>query len=147
VEHIVPKQHGGFDDPASLALACDRCNAHKGPNLTSIDPDTGAVVPLFHPRHDCWDDHFLRKYKRRSRRAGVGQISDLPWPRPRSGAVQRKTCSGLVIFIALGDSLAHGRFVLRDGCVIGVTPVGRATARLLNMNAPRRVELGRATGQ
>lgn len=47
VEHIIPKQHGGSDDPKGLALACDRCNAYKGPNLTSIDPDTGDVVPLF----------------------------------------------------------------------------------------------------
>jgi 5-methylcytosine-specific restriction endonuclease McrA len=93
VEHIVPKQHGGSGDPAGLALACDRCNVYKGPNLTSVDPDTGAVVPLFHPRKDSCDDHFMS----------------------------------------------------REGCVFGVTPVGRATVRLLNMNAPRRVELRRAT--
>src|SRR6266705_696826 len=43
VEHIVSRQHGGTDDPNGLALACDRCNAYKGPNLTSIDPDTGTV--------------------------------------------------------------------------------------------------------
>src|SRR5438094_7035068 len=28
VEHIVSRQHGGTDDPATLALACDRCNAY-----------------------------------------------------------------------------------------------------------------------
>lgn len=33
IEHITAKQHGGTDDPNSLALACDRCNAFKGPNL------------------------------------------------------------------------------------------------------------------
>ncbi|MBL8214476.1 MAG: HNH endonuclease [Bryobacterales bacterium] len=27
LEHVVAKQHGGSDDPAGLALACDRCNA------------------------------------------------------------------------------------------------------------------------
>jgi hypothetical protein len=28
-----------------------------------------------------------------------------------------------------------------DGQIVGLTPIGRATARLLNMNAARRVEL------
>jgi len=58
VEHIVAKQHGGPDDENNLALACHRCNLHKGPNLTGIDPQTGQVAPLFHPRRDRWSDHF-----------------------------------------------------------------------------------------
>jgi HNH endonuclease len=89
VEHIVSRQHGGTDDPSGLALACDRCNAYKGPNLTSIDPDTRTVAALFNPRGDPWSDHF----------------------------------------------------VVRCGYILGLTPTGRATVRLLNMNAPRRVEL------
>ena len=89
VEHIIAKQHGGGDDPAKLALACDRCNAYKGPNLASIDPDSGEIAPLFNPRQDVWQDHFA----------------------------------------------------FRGGQVVGLTPKGRATVRLLNMNAPRRVEL------
>ena len=59
VEHITAKQHGGSDDPADLALACDRCNAYKGPNLSSIDPETRNVVLLFNPRRDVWSDHFM----------------------------------------------------------------------------------------
>lgn len=58
LEHIIARQHGGSDDPSNLCLACDRCNLHKGPNLNSIDPDTGTSVPLFHPRQQKWDDHF-----------------------------------------------------------------------------------------
>jgi hypothetical protein len=58
IEHIVAKQHGGSDDDPNLALACDRCNAFKGPNLSGIDPQTGTLVPLFHPRKDRWHDHF-----------------------------------------------------------------------------------------
>jgi hypothetical protein len=58
VEHIVARQHRGPDDLANLALACNRCNAHKGPNLTGIDPVSGELVPLFHPRRDVWADHF-----------------------------------------------------------------------------------------
>jgi hypothetical protein len=41
-----------------LALACHRCNLHKGTNLSSVDPVTGDVVPLFHPRRDQWHKHF-----------------------------------------------------------------------------------------
>jgi hypothetical protein len=59
VEHILPRKHGGDDDPRNLALACDRCNAHKGSNLTGIDPNTGMIVPLFDPRLHRWEDHFV----------------------------------------------------------------------------------------
>src|SRR3954469_18300623 len=58
VEHIVAKQHGGSDDPENLAWSCDRCNAYKGPNLSSIDPVSGGIVTLFHPRQDIWQEHF-----------------------------------------------------------------------------------------
>ncbi len=34
-------------------------------------------------------------------------------------------------------------FVVREGGIVGITPTGRATARLLNMNAPRLVRLRR----
>jgi hypothetical protein len=58
IEHIVAKQHGGSDDPSNLALACGRCNLHKGPNLTGIDPLSGNIALLFHPRRDDWKLHF-----------------------------------------------------------------------------------------
>ena len=89
VEHITACQHGGGDDLDNLALACDRCNLYKGPNLTAIDPTTGNIVPLFNPRKEAWDRHF--RY---------------------SGPE-----------------------------IVGRTDIGRATVRLLNMNAPRRLRL------
>ena len=58
VEHIVARQHRGGDEPDNLALACHLCNAHKGPNLSGIDPESGETVPLFHPRRYRWDEHF-----------------------------------------------------------------------------------------
>ena len=58
VEHIIPRQHGGSDDESNLALSCPNCNRHKGPNLTGIDPDTGNIVQLFHPRREQWTEHF-----------------------------------------------------------------------------------------
>jgi hypothetical protein len=91
VEHIVARQHvdAGQDDPSGLAFACDRCNAFKGPNLSSIDPATGDKVDVFNPRTDAWPDHFA----------------------------------------------------ISNGMIVGLTPIGRATVRLLNMNHFRRVEL------
>ena len=61
IEHITARQHGGSEDAENLALACHRCNLHKGPNLSGIDPATGDVAALFHPRRDQWADHFAHR--------------------------------------------------------------------------------------
>ena len=89
IEHICASQHGGDDALDNLALACPDCNRHKGPNLSSIDPDTQQLVPLFNPRTNLWDECF-----------------DLEGP-----------------------------------VIVGLNPVGRATARLLAMNDDVRVEM------
>lgn len=91
VDHIVAKQHLDVvvDTLDTLCLACNRCNSHKGTNLSSIDPVTNEQVTLYHPRNDSWSDHFQ----------------------------------------------------IIGGEISGLTPKGRATVRLLNMNAPQRVEL------
>ena len=52
------RKHGGDDSLANLALACDRCNFSKGPNLSGIDSDTDSIEVLFNPREQHWDDHF-----------------------------------------------------------------------------------------
>ena len=58
VEHITARKHGGQHLSENLALACHRCNLHKGPDLTGLDPETGKVTRLFHPRQDRWTEHF-----------------------------------------------------------------------------------------
>lgn len=58
LDHIVARQHGGTSTEENLAVACPWCNRHKGPNLSSIDPEDGSVVSLYHPRRDRWADHF-----------------------------------------------------------------------------------------
>jgi len=64
VEHIVAKQHGGGESEDNLAFARHRCNLRKGPNLSGIDPETGALVRLFHPRRDLWNEHLqLRSFR------------------------------------------------------------------------------------
>src|SRR5262245_9946021 len=58
VEHVIARQHAGPTSADNLALACDRCNLHKGTNLSAIDPLSGQIVPLFDPRLNRWNDHF-----------------------------------------------------------------------------------------
>ncbi len=58
-DHIVPRQHGGVSEPGNLALACMRCNRHKGPNVGSFDPITGRLTPFFNPRTQSWIEHFV----------------------------------------------------------------------------------------
>lgn len=89
VEHIRARQHEGGDDAGNLSLACPRCNAYKGPNLTSIDPQTNEVVPIFNPRSQSWVEHFAIEGVR----------------------------------------------------IVGLSPTGRATVRLLNMNAEERLKV------
>jgi hypothetical protein len=84
VDHIIARQHGGQTAADNLALACLHDNKHKGPNIASIDPVSGQLVPLWHPRRDRWADHFV-------------------WDGP---------------------------------ALVGRTPVGRATVRLLAINHP-----------
>jgi hypothetical protein len=89
VEHIQAQQHVEDSSPENLALACPHCNLHKGPNLTSIDPDSREVVELFNPRTHDWAEHF-----------------ELDGP-----------------------------------LIVGLSQIGRVTARLLNMNADEQVSI------
>lgn len=58
IDHILAEKHGGKTAPDNLALSCTLCNKLKGSDISSIDPATGRMVPLFHPRWDRWSDHF-----------------------------------------------------------------------------------------
>jgi hypothetical protein len=87
IEHIVSRRKGGKDGADNLALACPSCNFQKSDHVESKDPETGEIVPLFHPRRDEWEEHF--------------ESEDLR--------------------------------------IIGITPVGRATVALLNLNSERRL--------
>src|SRR5439155_23852272 len=57
-DHILAVQHGGEAVAENLAFACFHCNHLKGPNLASVDPESGQLTPLFHPRRDHWHEHF-----------------------------------------------------------------------------------------
>lgn len=58
VDPIIAQKHGGLTESGNLALSCTVCNQYKGADLASLDPETGAVTPLFHPRRERWIDHF-----------------------------------------------------------------------------------------
>jgi HNH endonuclease len=75
IEHITARQHGGSDHADNLALACHRCNLHKGTNLTGVDPQTAQVTPLFHPRRDQWSDHFTFEGARINGISAVGRAT------------------------------------------------------------------------
>jgi HNH endonuclease len=61
IDHIIARKHRGRTRMENLALACFACNNHQGPNIADIDPDTHAVTPLFHPRRDDWQEHFISR--------------------------------------------------------------------------------------
>jgi HNH endonuclease len=52
------EKHGGETTESNLCLSCFECNRHKGSDICSLDPLTGDIAPLFHPRHEQWMDHF-----------------------------------------------------------------------------------------
>jgi hypothetical protein len=58
IDHVIAQQHHGATVPENLALCCLNDNLRKGPNIAGIDPATGLLTRLFHPRQDVWDDHF-----------------------------------------------------------------------------------------
>jgi hypothetical protein len=58
IDHIIARQHGGETIAANLAWSCLHCNKHKGPNIAGVDPTSGELVRLFHPRRQRWERHF-----------------------------------------------------------------------------------------
>lgn len=75
VDHVVAEKHGGATDESNLALSCAPCNQRKGTDLTSIDPDGGAIVPLFDPRRDRWEQHFRLDGARIEPLTAVGRVT------------------------------------------------------------------------
>jgi hypothetical protein len=58
LEHIVPSSRGGVSEPNNLAWACPSCNLHKSDRIDALDPESNALVLLFNPRVQRWDEHF-----------------------------------------------------------------------------------------
>ncbi len=88
IDHIIAQKHGGLTEADNLALSCAICNKHKGSDLASLDPVTGEIVALYHPRRQQWQEHFQ----------------------------------------------------LKDGLLIPLTPTGRVTVKLLQLNNSYRIQ-------
>jgi HNH endonuclease len=58
IDHIVPEAQGGTSDEENLWLACPMCNSHKADRQEALDPESRAMVPLFNPRAEHWEEHF-----------------------------------------------------------------------------------------
>jgi hypothetical protein len=92
VDHVIAEKHGGTTDIDNLAFAYRRSNRHKGTDLTSFDPRTRRLSPLFNPRTQVWAEHFAYEEER----------------------------------------------------VVGLTPEGRTTVKLLRLNSEERLTERRA---
>lgn len=92
VDHIIAEQHSGKTVLENLAQACTHCNRKKGPNIASLDPSTGSLVPLFNPRLHHWEEHFQ----------------------------------------------------LQGVVILALTPIGRATVNLLELNERERIRIRQA---
>ena len=58
VDHIIAEKHGGPTILENLALSCMTCNLRKSSDISSLDPETGKLMPLFNPRFQPWSEHF-----------------------------------------------------------------------------------------
>jgi hypothetical protein len=59
IDHIQPVSKGGQTIEDNLALSCQTCNNYKYNKTEALDPATGQLVPLFHPRRMEWNQHFV----------------------------------------------------------------------------------------
>jgi hypothetical protein len=57
-DHILPLSRGGTTSFENVCLACRSCNEFKSDQIQAIDPLTGGLVSLFHPRQQSWQEHF-----------------------------------------------------------------------------------------
>jgi hypothetical protein len=58
IEHIRPKAKGGKTVDENLCAASRKCNELKRVRTKAVDPKSGTMTPLFHPRTQVWSDHF-----------------------------------------------------------------------------------------
>ncbi len=97
MDHIIAEKHHGPTTAENLAWACFSCNLHKGPNIAGIDPVTGKLTPLFHPREHVWAAHFEWQG---------------PWLRGRT-AIGRTTV--VVLEINTADGIAVRTSLIEEG--------------------------------
>jgi hypothetical protein len=75
-DHIIAVKHGGETSEENLALSCFDCNRFKGSDVSSIDPVSGQLVPLFNPRSQNWCVHFKVDRGRITALSDVGRVTE-----------------------------------------------------------------------
>src|SRR5579872_2322421 len=104
VDHVIAEKHRGPTRLDNLALACFHCNNHKGPSIAGIDPASGDVVRLYHPRRDRWGEHFF-------------------WAGPRLvGATPIGRVTVEVLEINLRHRMIHRQALIEEGVFPPATP-------------------------
>lgn len=58
LDHIIAIKHGGLTVPGNMAYSCYYDNSFKGPNIAGLNPRSGKITGLFHPRRHRWLTHF-----------------------------------------------------------------------------------------
>jgi hypothetical protein len=58
IDHIIARKHVGATVTSNLCLSCLYCNSFKGSDISSRDPKTRNLTPLFNPRRNKWARHF-----------------------------------------------------------------------------------------
>jgi hypothetical protein len=91
VEHVIPLSRGGKTDADNLAMACPSCNLHKADRVDAVDPPTGMIVLLYHPRRDRWIEHFqISGYEVQGQNpVGRATVNALQLNRPRRLLIRR----------------------------------------------------------
>ena len=59
IDHILPQSLDGTSDFENLAYACFLCNRLKSNKIKSFDIITEKWIPLYNPRIDVWENHFI----------------------------------------------------------------------------------------
>ncbi len=75
-DHIIAEKHGGATTLENLAWACATCNRYKGTDLSSLDPMTGHIVALYHPRRQRWGRHFRLNGARIEPLTAAGRVTE-----------------------------------------------------------------------
>ena len=58
MEHVILRSRAGSDALDNLAWSCQACNNRKFTAVQAVDPQTGELAVLYHPRSHSWRDHF-----------------------------------------------------------------------------------------
>jgi hypothetical protein len=103
VDHVMPTAFKGRTVSGNLALACVSCSLRKGARRNARDPVTGKNVPIYRPRQNVWDEHFVW---RGNRVAGIS-------PSGRATVLLLKMNRALVVAIRKEERV-HGRHPPKD---------------------------------